>query len=209
MTATLYYVHDPMCSWCYAFTNCYQHIKDNLPDNIVLNRLLGGLARDTEEDMPDAMREHIQSNWKKIEQTVPGVTFNFDFWKKCRPRRATYLACRAVIAARQQGVEYDEIMTRAIQQGYYLDARNPSNLDTLVKIGEEVGLKSRDLSADIQSDETYAQLKKEIHLSRELGISSFPSLLLIIKGQRILLPHHYSDPQAIMVAIRSAMQLNG
>ena len=206
MTATLYYVHDPMCSWCYAFTNSYRHIKDNLPDNITLNRLLGGLARDTEEDMPVAMREHIQSNWRKIEQTVPGVIFNFEFWEKCRPRRATYLACRAVIAARKQGAEYDEIMTRAIQQGYYRDARNPSDLDTLVEMAEETGLKPKDFSADIQSAETNAQLKKEIHLSRELGISSFPSLLLIYKGEGMLLPHDYTDPEAIMVAIRNAMQ---
>ncbi len=187
-----------MCSWCYAFTNSYQYIKDNLPEGVILKRFLGGLARDTHEAMPDAMREHIQSNWQKIEQTVPGVKFNYEFWVKCQPRRATYLSCRAVIAARQQGEEYDEIMTRTIQQGYYQEARNPSELDTLVEFAGEIGLDTKRFAKDIQSDEINELLKQEIHLSREMGMTSFPSLMLETKGNLFLIPHDYNVPESII-----------
>jgi putative protein-disulfide isomerase len=193
-----------MCSWCYAFSDSYQYVKDNLPEGVILKRLLGGLARDTDETMPDAMREHIRSNWQKIEQTVPGVNFNHEFWTKCQPRRATYLSCRAVIAARQQGEEYDEIITRAIQQGYYQNARNPSELETLIQFANEIGLDTNLFSKDIQSVETNEKLLSEIQQSRELGIVSFPSLLLDRGTLRTIISHHYSAPQEIIDAIRHA-----
>jgi hypothetical protein len=40
---------------------------------------------------------------RRIERSVPGTKFNFEFWSRCRPRRATYPACRAVIATYKSG----------------------------------------------------------------------------------------------------------
>lgn len=201
MQAVLYYVHDPMCSWCYAFMRSYNYLKQNLPDDIVIKRLLGGLARDTEEDMPEEMRQGIQSNWHRIQQTVTDVKFNFDFWENCQPRRATYMACRAVIAARDQGMEFDEKMTHAIQQAYYLHAKNPSYLDTLVEVAGEIGLAKEKFSESILTVNTNEELMQEIHLSRQLGISSFPSLLLQTENTAKLIPHDYNHPEEMIVKI--------
>ena len=75
----LYHVHDPMCSWCWAFVPVWEQIKQQLPDNIEVRYLLGGLAPDSNEPMPSAMRSAISGYWKTIEQRVPGTRFNFDF----------------------------------------------------------------------------------------------------------------------------------
>jgi putative protein-disulfide isomerase len=41
---------------------------------------------------------------------------------------------RAVIAAREQGIDYNEAMISRIQQAYYLEARNPSDNSTLIEL---------------------------------------------------------------------------
>ena len=115
MKAELFYVHDPMCSWCWGFTEVAKHLFSVLPESITVQRLLGGLAADNDQPMPMVQQKSIQENWLRIENTIPGMTFNFDFWAVCQPRRSTYPACRAVIAARKQGDEYDEAMTFRIQ----------------------------------------------------------------------------------------------
>lgn len=98
--ATLYYAHDPMCSWCWAFRPVLQALRAELPVNINWVSLLGGLAPETTEPMPDQTKQFIQGQWQKIQQMVPNTEFNFDFWTACDPKRSTYPACRAVIAAR-------------------------------------------------------------------------------------------------------------
>ena len=92
--------------------------------------MLGGLAKDSDEPMPTQTRSYVIENWRRIEQTVPGTVFNYDFWQSCQPRRSTYPACRAVIAARQQGDPADKLdraMAEAIQDAYYRRARNLSD----------------------------------------------------------------------------------
>ena len=86
---TLYYVHDPMCSWCYAFTPVWTQIQQQLPASLRVQYVLGGLAPDSDQIMPPETRAYIQSQWRKIIQDVPGTLFNFEFWAQCQPCRST------------------------------------------------------------------------------------------------------------------------
>jgi len=177
-TSTLYYVHDPMCSWCWAFVPVWNTIKQNLPDHIEVQYVLGGLAPDSNEPMPSAMQSAIRGYWQTIMQRVPGTTFNFDFWEKCEPRRSTYPSCRAVIAARKQGASNEEPMIDAIQEGYYLRAMNPSNDSTLIELASELGLNPEQFEKDLKSAETQHALLEEINMGQAIGAQGFPSLIL-------------------------------
>ena len=198
----LYYAHDPMCSWCYAFRPVFEALISKLSDQIEVVHLLGGLACDTDEPMPDEIREYVQANWRRIEEQVPGTTFNYDFWQCCEPRRSTYPACRAVIAARQQGAEFDLEMIWAIQQAYYLQARNPSDICTLTELAVEIGLNQDIFSKDLQSKETDELLRQEIKQSRQLGLNSFPSLLLVLPDQQIRIEPDYLDANSMAKKIK-------
>ncbi|MDO6567059.1 DsbA family protein [Alteromonas sp. 1_MG-2023] len=174
----LYYVHDPMCSWCWAFVPVWNTIKQSLPDDIKVQYVLGGLAPDSSEPMPSAMQAAISGYWKTIIQRVPGTTFNFEFWEKCEPRRSTYPSCRAVIAARKQDASKEEPMIRAIQEGYYLRAMNPSNDTTLITMAGELGLNTVQFEKDLNSAETQQALMEEINMGQAIGAQGFPSLIL-------------------------------
>jgi putative protein-disulfide isomerase len=176
-----------MCSWCWAFRPSLLALLDGLPKEIEVVRLLGGLAPDSEELMPEETRQLVQGHWQAIAQQVPATKFNYDFWAACEPRRSTYPSCRAVIAARNQGQEFDVGMTLAIQRAYYLHARNPSDYSTLIELSAELGLDKDRFAQDIKSLETNEILRQEIKQLRCLGLNSFPSLLLVNgdKQQRI------------------------
>ena len=193
-TLTLYYVHDPMCSWCWAFRPLLEQIEAHLPPRVVLRRLLGGLAPDSDEPMPESMQHYLQGTWRTIQQRVPGTRFNFDFWSRCQPRRSTYPACRAVIAARWQAPQSESVMIRAIQEAYYLRALNPSDEQTLVRLADELGLDYERFATDLVAAETGRQLQQEIAQARAMGGDSFPSLILA--RQRLV--HDYLDPRPVL-----------
>lgn len=207
MTTKLYYVHDPMCSWCWAFRPAWNAIVADLPKNVHIQRLLGGLAPDTDEPMPEKMRHYLQNTWRTIQQHVAGTQFNFAFWEKNRPRRATYPACRAVIAARIQGTQYNDLMTYAIQRGYYLNAQNPSDPETLITLAIEIGVDKEQFSYDLNSTETQEVLQKEITFVRQLGINGFPSMILETNDKRRHIPVMYTDPQSTLNTIRDLINI--
>lgn len=198
MQDTLIYVHDPMCSWCWGFAPTLDELLAALPAELHLCRLLGGLAPDSDQPMPEETRQYVQRQWRNIQERIPGTPFNFDFWTLCAPRRSTYPACRAVIAARQQGEDLDARMTRAIQQAYYLQARNPSDPDTLVALAAELGLDTSDFATALWSEAVQQQLLDEIRRSRELGAEGFPSLILEEGGRRKSLRIDYVDHRSML-----------
>ena len=92
VSTTLFYIHDPMCSWCYAFETSFCALQNTLPASIQVIKLVGGLAQDSTETMPAALQDNIQQTWHRIEQTVPYIRFNYDFWIMNTPIRSTYPA---------------------------------------------------------------------------------------------------------------------
>jgi len=198
----LYYVHDPMCSWCWGFAPVLKDLLEKLPDGIRVQRLLGGLAPDTAAPMPKDMRQTIEATWHRIQQSIPGTQFNFDFWTQCAPRRSTWPACRAVIAARMQGDVFDVRMTKAIQLAYYTQARNPSDASTLIELSDELGLDAQLFVEALVGKSVQQQLQAEIALSRQLHATSFPSLVLKTSSTEWRIPVDYNDstPMLEMVA---------
>ncbi|MCP4186278.1 MAG: DsbA family protein [Gammaproteobacteria bacterium] len=205
MSSQLIYVHDPMCSWCWGFTDTYLQLVEQLPANVEIVRLLGGLAPDTDEIMPESTRLMVQQNWHRIEQLIPGIQFNYDFWTKCQPRRATYPACRAVIAAREQDAQYDLLMTRKIQKAYYQEARNTSENNSLIELADELGLDRDRFAEALNAEQIQQQLLNEIASARSIDVNSFPSLMLQHMGKMEPVLINYTDVTTMLDQINESL----
>tara|TARA_B100000953_G_scaffold299879_1_gene301565 strand:- start:7668 stop:8252 length:585 start_codon:yes stop_codon:yes gene_type:complete len=191
-----------MCSWCWAFRPSLNVLIEKLPKEINIIRLLGGLAPDSNISMPENIREYVLQNWRAIEKKVPETKFNYDFWEYCKPRRSTYPACRAVIAARKQKNKFDAAMTLAIQKAYYLQARNPSDYETLIELAGEIGADKNKFSKDVTSPDINKILKEEIQQSESLDLKSLPSLLFINGEKKIKIEPDYLDAEVMLNKIK-------
>jgi putative protein-disulfide isomerase len=192
-----------MCSWCWGFKPTWNIVTKQLKGKIQIISLLGGLAPDSDEDMPLQVQDYVQSNWRRIEEKIPGTKFNYDFWTKCKPRRSTYPACRAVISARIQSPEFEVPMISAIQKCYYLDAQNPSDELVLVTLAEELGLDAKKFILDLRSEKVRKTLLAEISLAKTKGMSRMPSLSLQNGGELKAINIDFLDPDYIIAQIIS------
>lgn len=207
MMDTLYYVHDPMCSWCYAYAPLWKTLESQLPEQLQVQYVLGGLAADSDEPMPLEMQQKLQNVWRHIENQVPNTRFNDQFWQQCEPRRSTWRSCRAALLAREQGLEAQMITT--IQQAYYQHAKNPSNRDTLIDCAKNIGIATEAFANALDSDETKQRLVAELNFAQSIGGNSFPSLILHNKRDRTLhlLPIDYLNLQNTLNLIIQKLEL--
>lgn len=203
MIHTLYHVHDPMCSWCYAFRPTLNGIRKNLNSNIKIVNVVGGLAKHSDEIMPKDMQEKIENIWYEIKNQV-GTKFNHDFWKNCSPRRSTYASCQATMLAREQNKE--EEMIEAIQNAYYQRAMNPSDIETLAILADEIGMDKEKFISDITSQKMEDDLQNELNLRRSLNVRVFPSLVLKYKKELYPINIKYNDPKAILNQINDLVE---
>ena len=203
MVYTLYYVHDPMCSWCYAFKSTLDELKKHLSSNVKLVYVVGGLAPHSDEIMPKDMQEKIQSIWYEIEK-VTGTKFNHDFWTKCQARRSTYLACQATMLARYDNKE-DE-MIEAIQKAYYQNAQNPSDASTLIKLAKQIGMDEKKFEEDLKSEKIENDLQNELNFRRSIHVRAFPSLVLKYKKELYPINIKFNDYKSMLDQINNMVE---
>ena len=177
MSPTIYYVVDPMCSWCWGFAPVWREFVSEIPESVAVVDLMGGLAPDNEAPMDSAMRQYVQDAWGAVKART-GAEFNFEFWNKCEPKRSTYPACRAVIAAGEQASGARSLMYDAIQRAYFLEARNPSDAEALECVAGDIGLDRKQFSEDLGSDHINRIFQLELESVAKLGVSGFPTMVV-------------------------------
>lgn len=158
--------------------------------------------------MDVATQAKLQSIWTMIQSRVPGTQFNFDFWTLCMPRRSTYNACRAVLAAKQMDPTAEERMIFAIQEAYYLDAKNPSDISTLVALAQGLGLNAAAFAAALSGPDVEAELQAEIAFARRAPINGFPSLLLQTPNGMHAIDLDYRDATPMRRQIEAILKTN-
>lgn len=211
MSAILYYIHDPMCSWCWGYRPVWDALQQVLPVSVAVQYVAGGLAPDTDVPMPMAQQKMIQGHWHTIQQKL-ATEFNFDFWLNNTPYRSTYPACRALIAAQQQGFQLQ--LLDAIQRAYYLRALNPSKSAVLIQLVEELCQSNNQnlvidveqFKIDLLSSDTNNELQSSIQLARALTQQGFPSLVFEQNGQRSCISLNYQDYKMSLDEIQRLMR---
>jgi len=198
----LFYVADPMCSWCWGFSSTIRAIEDRFADSISLRYVMGGLAPDSNEPMPDHLCTYVQEAWRSVAAQT-GAEFNWDFWSQCQPRRSTYPACRAVLAASLQKAA--PRMFHAIQHAYYMEARNPSDASTLIAIAGEQSLDTERFAEDLSSAEIESRLQEDFDLRRLLHANSFPSLILNKNDFPLWITRGWDDSIPVVERLQAAM----
>ncbi len=200
---TLYYVADPMCSWCWGFQPVLEKVKEAVPKELSPVYIMGGLARDTDDLMPDAMQAHIQRAWREV-AVITGASFNWDFWEKCTPRRCTYPSCRAFYAAQNQGA--GTAMYEAIQRAYYREARNPSDVEVLVALAGEIGLDTQRFAQDLASPEIEQQMQDGFNIRRSMNANQFPSLVIRNNASVTFITRGYNDAETVLAYLQAALK---
>ena len=201
---TLFYIHDPMCSWCWGFRPVWQQLKTQFNNTLDIVYVVGGLAPDSDQPMPVEMQNNLSNTWQHIQQHIPGIEFNYEFWNPASnsmPRRSTYPSCRAVLAAKVQDANIEDAMILGIQQAYYLNAKNPSDVDILSEIAYSIGLNAEKFKQDINSPAIELLLKEQLQLAHQLSSQGFPSLVISKNDKLFGIPLDYNNSATMQQAI--------
>lgn len=182
MTATLHYIFDPLCGWCYAAAPLV-HASAQLPGlHITLHG--GGM-------LTDARRRQITPDWRgyvlphddRIAQMTgqpfgaayrDGLLNEVGVWLDSAPPTTAILAADQLAG---QGLA----MLQALQAAHYVQGRHISEPAVLADVAEAIGLDRAAFNTAFQQWQG-AQTQQHIDDSRRLlqasGGQGFPTLLL-------------------------------
>src|SRR5262249_26686682 len=140
--ATLHYIHDPLCGWCYGAQPLVSAAVAMLGDRVAL-RLHGGALFPEAQELTPAMAEHIVRADERIEE-ISGQPFGEAYTEGLLAESSTVLyslpPIAAVLAAEKLHPEAGYPMLVAIQHAHYQRGLRVVEADVLAELAEEIGL---------------------------------------------------------------------
>lgn len=203
--ATLHYIHDPLCGWCYAAQPLVSAAVEKLGGRLALQLHGGGLFGEPRRLDPD-MAEHIVHADQRIAQ-LSGQPFGKAYLEGLLAEQGTVLyslpPITAVLAAEAVDPAKAYPMLVAIQDAHYQRGLRVVEPEVLGELAVETGLDGERFAAAFakaQSTQVIEHVQASRRLLEEVGGQGFPTLVLEVHGKRQVLPHHhdYGKPDAFV-----------
>ena len=175
--AILWYIADPMCSWCWGFSPVIEAIRDEYADRLEIALILGGLRPGTSEAVTPEFRTEILEHWRHVHDAT-GQPFQFD---GAMPEGFVYDTeppSRAVIAVSEIDPEATFAMFRAVQQAFYAEQRDVTLGNVLGQLAADLRIEATAFAECFDSNTVRDKTQAHFQLARQMGVRGFPTVLL-------------------------------
>lgn len=200
---TLYYVGDPMCSWCYGFSPEFSQVVDNLNGSVEVEWVMGGLRAYNDEPITK-LADFLKEHWEDVNHRT-GVKFSYDILTDPDVIYDTEPACRAVWTVRQMAPDKTSDYFKSVQHAFYFKNKSPNKSETFVELAGQVGIDKATFSKLFESDEAKNGIKKDFAFSKQLGAAGFPSVILKKGDEYFLLARGFAEAKELEDSIRKLL----
>lgn len=212
MAATLHYIFDPLCGWCYAASPLLRALRENLADRIEL-RLAPGLLFPQPTRMESDWRSHILQSDQRIAE-LARVGFGEAYLARVRDAAELVFHSQppatAVLAAESVQPGRGLAMLEAIQHAHYLRGLDVVQPETLTHLALDLGLPAGDFALAMarHADALPEIVARARQMLAESGGRGFPTFVFEHAGQRVRLDHSmaYGKPQVFVEQVSTLME---
>ena len=207
MSATLHYIYDPLCGWCYGAEPLVRAAA-TVPD-LSLELHAGGLWPQPTQLPPD-MRRYIQQADARIAE-MSGQPFGQPYLSGSLLDPTLVLDSRPTIAAVLAAAALDPSkalpMLRGIQHAHYEHGRRVVERDVLGDIAQVCGLARERFAAALDDVPVDAHIAATHRLMGKVGSAGFPTFVLQIGDELFGVPHQQfaSRPAELEAWLRRQM----
>ncbi|MFZ1705520.1 MAG: DsbA family protein [Saprospiraceae bacterium] len=177
---TLFYIGDPMCSWCYGFSPELDKVKLAFPD-IPFRIVVGGLRANGTESFP-SLKIFLKEHWEEVHHRT-SQPFSYEILNSNDLIYNTEPICRAVVVMRALSPSLEYAFFKDLQNAFYHENLDPTSLNTFIQLVKKHGVDEVLFEKLYSSPQYKKETEKDFQLSQSLGVNGFPSTVVLKNGQ--------------------------
>ncbi len=200
----LIYVGDPMCSWCYGFSDELIEIAQAFKNNVDFKIIVGGLRPYTKESWNSEMQQFLREHWIEIGKET-GQKFNLEilsqpnFVYDTEPAARAYKVLESLVAPKLD-------VFKAIQELFYFHNQGPKVASAYFNICDQYKVSFDDFKSAFESDDFKQLTKNDFGYSQQMGVRGFPSMILIKNNKATLVSNGYQKADGIINTINKLIE---
>lgn len=187
MSKEIVYSGDPLCAWCFGFTDIFTHIQETFRDSVGFSMIMGGLRVDSSFMIDESTKIRMHQNLVTVSKRT-GQAFSVDRLHELPDGKYnSEPPCRAVITVRTLDPGCEFAYYKALHRAFYLDMKNIMTTGCLCGEAEKLGIDSKEFMTAFESREIREKTRQDFELSQRLGVLGYPALVLKDEtGQQVL-----------------------
>ena len=205
---TLFYIGDPMCSWCYGMSDILKDTQEYCAKNgIKFQTIVAGLRASGQVLWDKRFKGFLKEEWTNISNRT-GKKFSFEILDLLNFDYDTTPACKAVLIAKILSFNNSKIVLEffsKIQEKFYANSQDTKKLEFYKEICEDLSLDFEEFSKLFKDKSLDKKLQNEFIIGRNLS-SSFPSLILVNKKQKVNISIGYSSLEDVISRINKNLK---
>ena len=173
----LWYIADPMCSWCWGFMPVIEAIRHEYGGRLKVELLLGGLRPGTKDPIQPKQREEIRHHWRSV-QRMTGQSFTFE---GAMPEGFVYdtePTSRGVVAVSIINPKIVFPFLKAVQFAFYVEQQDVTNAAVLAQLATSVGADAERFLEVFESDTARHRTAGHFNKARGWGVHGFPAIVM-------------------------------
>lgn len=197
MKNKIYYIMDPMCGWCYGFSDVITKINDRYKEDFEFTILPGGMWRDENvKKMNSELASYIKSHNKQIE-SLTNKHFGEGFEKNILENEEAILdsmpGSKAIAVV--QNINKDVLFqfVKKLQEQVYVYGKNLDDLDLVSDIANSFGIDKETFKEHFNSQKIETITKNYFKVISQLGVQSFPSVVVDKDDKYTLISQGYME----------------
>lgn len=200
----LVYGFDAYCGWCWGFEPRITALEAALAASLPVVVLSGGLFVG-ERSQPIAAYPHIPGANQRITETT-GAVFGPRYQQVLADGRLvldSLDAAAALAALRAQAPDRAVELAGRLQQAFYVQGRSLSDPATAVDVALAAGLDGARVREALANGAAREGALADFALSRQLGVTRYPTLIGLRSGQATRLPATGTPLPALLAAVQT------
>jgi putative protein-disulfide isomerase len=196
MENILWYIADPMCSWCWGFSPVIERTRLDYAGRLKFELLLGGLRPGTKTPLPAAQREEILGHWQAVHRAT-GQPFRFEGAMPGGFVYDTEPASRAVVAVSMMDERAVFPFFRSVQSAFYAEQQDVTVPGVLAALAQAAELDEQQFLQVFESDAAKSRTLEHFQEARRRGVSGFPAVMMQGPQGYALLAQGYCPYEAL------------
>lgn len=200
------YGFDAYCGWCWGVKAHISDLRAAYAGSVPVVVVSGALFVD-ERSRPIAAFPHIPGANQRIAETT-GAVFGTDYQRVLQDGHLVLDspdAAALLVALRTQAPDRAAELAGRLQEAFYVQGRSLSAYETAVDVAVAAGLDGPSVREALTSGAAHEGALGDFALSRELGITNYPTLIGWRDGQAARLPATGTPLPALLAAVQARL----
>lgn len=196
MPRGLIYFADPMCSWCWGFSDVIQKITKDFSSQLPVRVIMGGLYAGASKPLDRATKESIREHWQHVAE-LSGALFDYSFFDREPFIYNTEPACRAIVIVQQHEPASTIAFLKHLQEAFYRYNRDTTDREVLFEEAGKFGFNPKKFADQFDEDEIISETRTHFAITKQVGVTGFPTLLAVDDAGQYTITSGYQSQEKI------------